>query len=73
MDATKNETLAIRRVHRLAKLDRLRELREENGLSQSDVARYLDLNPSSVSRWEGALSRPNGRHALALLELLEGD
>lgn len=69
-DSTQVEVLAKRRVSRLAKLDRLRELREENGLSQSDVARYLGCTPSCVSRWESLQRTPKGSHAVGLLSLL---
>src|SRR5262245_16738131 len=65
------EARALMRVRRLAKTDRLRELRVDQGLSQSDVARHLGVNPSTVSRWESEDARPRGRHAVRLLELLE--
>jgi excisionase family DNA binding protein len=70
MDA--HDEIALRkRVHRLARTGRLSELREEVGLSQSDVARVLKVTPSAVSRWEAALTRPRPAHAERLLELLE--
>jgi DNA-binding transcriptional regulator YiaG len=67
------EAMALRRVKRLVNNDRLRDLREAAGLSQSDVARFIGVAPSNVSRWEAGLARPRGRHAVALLELLDGD
>jgi DNA-binding transcriptional regulator YiaG len=67
------EAPALKRVRQLAKTDRLRELREEVGLSQSDVARHLGVDASRVSRWEAGLARPRPAHAVALLELLEAD
>lgn len=67
------EAIALRRVKRLVNNDRLRDLREAAGLSQSDVARFMGVAPSNVSRWEAGLARPRGRHAVALLELLDGD
>jgi DNA-binding transcriptional regulator YiaG len=66
-----SEARALARVHRLVKADRLRTLREDAGLSQSDVARALGVNPSNVSRWESGESRPRGRHAVALLQVLD--
>jgi DNA-binding transcriptional regulator YiaG len=65
--------LALRRFGRLARTGRLTELREALGLTQSDVARYVGVSPSQVSRWEAGLARPRGRHAVALLELLDGE
>jgi DNA-binding transcriptional regulator YiaG len=75
-NATMNEASdaqAKRRVHRLVKTDRLRELREDQGLTQADVARHVGVSPSNVSRWEADKSMPRGRHAAALLELLDGE
>jgi DNA-binding transcriptional regulator YiaG len=57
MDA-QDEILLRKRLHRLARSGRLSELREGVGLSQSDVARALDVTPSTVSRWEAAQTRP---------------
>jgi DNA-binding transcriptional regulator YiaG len=74
MQATRtSEARAIQRVHRLIQTGRLRELREDSGLSQSDVARHLGVAASNVSRWEAGESRPRSRHAVALLELLDGE
>lgn len=67
------EVLARRRVLRLVGTDRLRELREEQGLSQTDVARVVGVAPSQVSRWESGVSRPRGPHAIVLLRLLDGE
>ena len=70
-EAARGQALAKKRVRALARTDRLRELRDIAGLSQSDIARALDVAPSQVSRWERKLTRPSGRHAVELLELLE--
>ena len=67
------EVLAVKRVYRLSQTGRLTELREEQGLSQSDLARFLGIQPSSVSRWESGKTRPRGPRAVAVLELLEAD
>jgi len=71
MDIAKDQLIARKRVHRLILTDRLRELREEAGLSQSDIARAIGVAPSQVSRWESGVSQPRPAHALTLLELLE--
>lgn len=61
------------RVAHLIKTGRLAELRESVGLSQGDVARAVYVAQASVSRWESGEAIPLGRHALALLELLDGE
>ena len=68
---TAREAPALRRVHRLVVTGRLVELREASGLTQSDVARHLGVAPSAVNRWEHGRTRPRGRHAVALLDLLD--
>jgi len=70
--AARDGAQALTRVRNLVKTDRLREHREDSGLSQSDVARYLGVAASNVSRWEAGKSRPRPDHAVALLELLDG-
>jgi len=67
------EALALRRFHRLQRTGRLVELREADGLTQADVARWVGVDPSQVSRWESGSFRPRPRHAVKLLELLDGD
>jgi DNA-binding transcriptional regulator YiaG len=64
---------ALIRIRHLVKKSRLAELREDLGLSQSDIARALGVHPSQVSRWEADRQRPRPAHAVALLELLDGD
>lgn len=64
---------AKRRVAWLARKGLLAQRREEAGLSQSDVARFMGIAPSNVSRWESQRARPRGDRALELLELLDGD
>jgi excisionase family DNA binding protein len=61
----------VKKFHRLAKTDRLRELREALGLTQADVARHLGVAPSQVSRWEAGDRRPRPDRIRALLEVLE--
>jgi DNA-binding transcriptional regulator YiaG len=65
------EAQALKRVVRLARTGQLADRREELGLSQSDVARALGVDQSTVSRWEAGKARPRPRHAVALMELLE--
>jgi DNA-binding transcriptional regulator YiaG len=70
-DAT-HEAIARRRVHHLIRTKQLASLREAVGLSQGDISRALDLSQSTVSRWESGDTKPTGRHAVELLELLDG-
>lgn len=41
---------------------RFRELREDNGQSQGDIAHALAVWPNTVSRWELDKARPSGRY-----------
>lgn len=38
--------------------DKIKELRKQNRLTQADLAKKLNVAPSSVSAWEGNLNRP---------------
>ncbi len=49
--------------------ERIRLLREMQGLSQSDVARKLDVTRSSVNAWESGLSIPTTKYVVALARL----
>jgi transcriptional regulator with XRE-family HTH domain len=71
--AQAEEVLKLRRFVRLAKAGQLHDLRERAGLTQSDVARYLGVAPSNVSRWERDVVRPPADRAAQILELLDGD
>lgn len=48
----------------------IRELRENQGLSQAEVARTLNVSRQAVSMWEKGLNEPSPRHSNALFELL---
>lgn len=61
------------RVHRLVRTGKLAGLREDYGLTQSDVARAIGVHPSQVSRWEAGRVRPRSSNAVALLALLDRD
>jgi DNA-binding transcriptional regulator YiaG len=65
------EARAMKRFHRLVQTGRMEEIREAAGLTQSDVARALGVEQSTVWRWEAGERRPRPRHALAVLELLD--
>ena len=63
------EVLAVKRVYRLSQTGRLTELREEQGLSQSDLARTHVEH--GIARDQ--LQQQRGPRAVAVLELLEAD
>lgn len=49
----------------------LRHERKERGWSQSDVAKYVNTNPFTVSRWENGITFPSPEHRLKLSELFQ--
>ena len=49
--------------------DKIRQLREQAGLSQSQLAKKLDVTRSSVNAWEMGLSAPTTQYIVALTKL----
>ena len=49
--------------------DKIKELREQAGLSQSQLAKKLDVTRSSVNAWEMGLSTPTTQYIVALAKL----
>lgn len=49
--------------------DRIRELREKTGMSQSQLAKKLDVTRSSVNAWEMGLSTPTTQYVVAMAQL----
>jgi transcriptional regulator with XRE-family HTH domain len=49
--------------------ERIRRLREENGMSQAELARRLDVTRSSVNAWESGLSAPTIQYVVAMTRL----
>lgn len=49
--------------------DRIKELREAAGYSQSQLAKKLDVTRSSVNAWEMGLSTPTTQYVVALAKL----
>lgn len=60
----------IARVRAMLRSGRAREIREHAGLSVPEVADALNLNPSTVARWERGERVPRGSSAIAYAELL---
>ena len=49
--------------------DKIKQLREKAGLSQSQLAKKLDVTRSSVNAWEMGLSTPTTQYIVALTKL----
>lgn len=49
--------------------DKIKELREQAGYSQSQLAKKLDVTRSSVNAWEMGLSTPTTQYVVALAKL----
>ena len=68
-----NELAVVAWMRRAARSCQARTIRENAGISASEVARELHVRPSSVSRWERGERRPSGdvsvQWARILLEL----
>lgn len=51
--------------------DRIRELREQRGLTQSELARQLGITRSSVNAWEMGISIPSTQYVVELAHLFK--
>lgn len=49
--------------------ERIRQLREQNGLTQSDLARKVGLTRSSINGWEMGLSTPSTANVVELAKI----
>ncbi len=49
---------------------RLKEIREEKGLSQEDIGRRAGLSKATISKYEAASHPPKLLHAIAIAEAL---
>lgn len=49
--------------------ERIKQLREQAGLSQSELARRLDVTRSSVNAWEMGLSAPTTQYIVAMTKI----
>lgn len=49
--------------------EKIKQLRETNGLSQAELARRLDVTRSSVNAWESGLSTPTVQYVAAMSRL----
>jgi DNA-binding transcriptional regulator YiaG len=60
-----------RAVNRLPEPPRRRQIRENAGVSQRELAGVLGVSVMAVNRWERGLTKPRGRYAAAYGVLLE--
>jgi len=51
--------------------DRIKELREVKGLTQSDLAKMLGITRSSVNAWEQGISVPSTNYIVELANLFK--
>ena len=49
--------------------NRLSELREDNDVKQSDLAKMLSLKPSAISKYETGLTQPNLSTIIKIAEI----
>ncbi len=50
---------------------RLKEIREEKGLSQEDVGKMAGLSKATISKYEAAIHPPKLLHATAIADALD--
>ena len=51
--------------------DRIKTLREAKGLTQSDLARMLNVSRSSINAWEIGISAPSTKHIKELADIFK--
>ena len=51
--------------------DRIKQLREQNGLTQAALARMLNVTRSSVNAWEMGISVPSTQSLVQLAEIFD--
>lgn len=51
--------------------DSLRETRKTYGLTQTRVAKWMDVAPSSVMRWEQYETHPSRTHKIAWIKIYD--
>ncbi len=51
--------------------DRIKKLREQNSLTQTELAKKLNITRSSVNAWEMGISAPSTQNIIELSELFK--
>lgn len=54
-------------------MNRIEQLRKENGLSQQQLAERLNVHQTAVSQWEKGRTTPNVETVMAIAELFNAD
>ncbi len=52
-------------------MNKIKEFRKKKELSQSDIAKIMDVKQNTVSQWETGERKPNVIQAIRLAEILE--
>lgn len=52
-------------------MNKIKEFRKKKKLSQSDIAKIMEVKPNTVSQWETGVRKPGIIQALRLAEILE--
>ena len=51
--------------------DRIKKLREQNGITQTELAQKLNITRSSVNAWEMGISAPSTQNIIEISELFD--
>ncbi len=52
-------------------MNNIKEFRKKKNLSQSDIAKIINVKQNTISQWENDMRIPNIRQGLKLAEILE--
>lgn len=52
-------------------MNRIKKIRRNKKMSQSDIAKIIKVKQNTISQWEREIRMPNVRQALKLAEILE--
>jgi DNA-binding transcriptional regulator YiaG len=63
--------LALTSIPALPTPEERKQIRKAAGVTQSDLARALDVNFAAVSHWENGRATPRGRNLRVYLEALD--
>lgn len=52
-------------------MNKIKELRKKKKLSQSDIAKIMEVKQNTISQWENEVRIPNIKQGIKLAEILE--
>lgn len=52
-------------------MNKIKEIRKKKKLSQSDIAKFMNIKQNTISQWENEIRTPNVRQALQLAKILD--